>query len=257
MSTTHHKTVAFLGASTGVGLSALKHTLAAGHHCIALCRNPSKLTTIFPSERTPNLRVIQGNAHDAAAVSQCLLAANEDGGEEGSGSGRGRRLVDEIVSTIGGKFILSKLTIDDAHVCRKGMATLIDSLARLRSAGATGSPHIIVCSTTGMSRFGRDIPVAMMPLYHVLLKVPHEDKRAMEDRLVESGEAFTIVRASWLVDGESRREVRVGVEDPKTGRESKAIGYNISREDAGRWLAENLVLRIEGRYVDKIVMVTY
>ena len=29
-------TVAFFGASTGVGLSALKHSLAAGHHCIAL-----------------------------------------------------------------------------------------------------------------------------------------------------------------------------------------------------------------------------
>ena len=255
MSTTHYKTVAFLGASTGVGLSALKHTLAAGHRCIALCRHPSKLTTIFPADKNPNLRVIQGNAHDAAAVSQCLLvAANEEGGES---SGGRRRLVDEIVSTIGGKFILSKFTIDDAHVCRKGMATLLDSLAQLRSAGATGSPHIIVCSTTGMSRFGRDIPVAMMPLYHVLLKVPHEDKRAMEDRLVESGEAFTIVRASWVVDGESRWKVRVGVEDPKMGRESQAIGYNISKEDAGRWVAENLVLRIERKFVNKIGMVRY
>ena len=241
---THPKTVAFLGASTGVGLSALKHTLAAGHRCIALCRIPSKLTAIFPPERHPNLKVVQGNAHDIAAVSKCLVA------EKG-------KLVDEIISTIGGKFILSKITIDDKEVCRKGMITMLDALAQLRNGGATGKPHIVVCSTTGMSRFGRDIPLAMIPLYHVLLKVPHEDKKIMEDLLVESGEAYTIVHASWLVDGETSREIRVGVEDPKTGRESKAIGYTISREDAGKWFADNLVLQLDEKYVNKIVMVTY
>lgn len=234
---THYKTVAFLGASTGVGLSALKSTLAAGHRCIALCRIPSKLTAIFPPETTPNLQVIQGNAHDVAAVSKCLLA------EKG-------KLVDEIISTIGGKFIPSKLTIDDREVCRKGIATILETLAQLRSGGATGKPHIVVASTTGMSRFGRDVPLAMIPLYHVLLKVPHEDKRIMEDRLVESGEAFTIVRASFLVNGETSKEIRVGIEDPKTGRESSAIGYTISREDAEKWVADNLVLQLNGKYVN-------
>lgn len=241
---TQRKTVAFLGASTGVGLSALKHTLAEGHRCIALCRTPSKLTAIFPPERNPNLQVVQGNAHDTAAVSKCLVA--EDG-----------KLVDEIISTIGGKFIMSKLTIDDSQACRKGMATLLEALAQLRSSGVTGEPHIVVCSTTGMSHFGRDVPYVMMPLYHILLKVPHEDKRVMEDRLVESGEAFTIIHASWLVDGETSKQIRIGVEDPKTGRESTAIGYTISREDAGKWVADNLVLHLDRKYVNKIVMVTY
>ncbi len=241
---THYKTVTFLGASTGVGLSALKHTLAAGHRCIALCRVPSKLTAIFPPERTPNLQVVQGNAHDIAAVSECLVA------EKG-------KLVDVIVSTIGGKYVLSKITIDDKEVCRKGMTTILETLAQLRSGGATGKPHIVVGSTTGMSRFGRDIPLAMIPLYHVLLKVPHEDKKIMEDRLVESGEAYTIVRASLLVNGETGKEIRVGIEDPNVGRESKAIGYTISREDTGKWVADDLVLRLDGKYVNKIVMVTY
>ena len=241
---THRKTVAFLGASTGVGLSALKHTLAAGQRCIALCRIPSKLTAIFPPETTPNLQIVQGNAHDTAAVSNCLLA------EKG-------KLVDEIISTIGGKFIFSRLTIDDSKVCGKGMASLLEALAQLRSGGATGKPHIVTCGTTGMSHFGRDLPFAMMPLYYILLKVPHEDKKVMEDRFVESGEAFTIIHASWLVDGETSREIRVGVEDPKTGRESRAIGYTISREDAGKWVADNLVLRLDRNYVNKIVMVTY
>ena len=74
---------------------------------------------------------------------------------------------------------------------------------------------------------------------------------------MESGEAFTIIRASLLVDGETKKEIRVGIEDPKTGRESEAIGYTISREDTGRWIADHLVLQSGGNYVNKIVMVTY
>ena len=238
------KTVAFLGASTGVGLSALRHTLAAGHRCVALCRTPSKLTALFPPETTPNLRVLSGNAHDVAAVSACLQTADGP-------------LVDAIVSTIGGKPVLSKLTIDDPEVCRKGMATLLAALAELRRRGAAGRPRVVACSTTGMSRFGRDVPLAMVPLYYVLLKVPHQDKRVMEDRLAASGEAYTIVRASLLVNGATARPIRVGVEDPETGRESEAVGYTISREDAGKWVADNLVLKNDGTYVNKIAMITY
>ena len=241
---THPQTVAFLGASTGVGLSALKQTLAAGHRCIALCRTPAKLTSIFPPETTKNLEIVEGNAHDIAAVSKCLVA--EDG-----------KLVDSIVSTIGGKFIAYKLTIDDKEVCRKGMNVMLEALTQLRTKGATGRPHIAVCSTTGMSKHGRDVPLAVVPLYHVLLKVPHEDKRIMEDRLIESGESFTIVRASLLVNGESNKKIRVGIEDPKAGRESNAIGYTISREDTGKWIADNLVLQLNDQYVNKIAMVTY
>ena len=90
-----------------------------------------------------------------------------------------------------------------------------------------------------------------------MLKVPHVDKKVMEDRLVESGEAYTIVHPSLLVDGETSKEVRVGIEDPKTGRESKAIGYTISREDTGKWIADNLVLKLDGKYVNKVVMMTW
>lgn len=79
----------------------------------------------------------------------------------------------------------------------------------------------------------------------------------MEDRLVESGETYTIIRASLLVNGETSKKIRVGIEDPKTGRESEAIGYTISREDTGKWVADNLVLQLDGKYVNKIVMVTY
>lgn len=97
----------------------------------------------------------------------------------------------------------------------------------------------------------------MVPLYHAVLKVPHADKRIMEDRLVGSGEVFTVVRASLLTDGESEREVRVGVEDPEGGVEGREVGYTVSREDAGRWIAENLVVKGDARYLKKIASITY
>lgn len=137
------------------------------------------------------------------------------------------------------------------------MATLIEALAEVRKSGLVGGPHIIVGSTTGMSKFGRDIPLAMIPLYHVALKVPHQDKGIMEERLVASGEGFTIVRPSFFAGGESDKKIRVGIEDPKTGRESEAIGYTISREDVGKWIAESLILQRDAKYDNKIAMITH
>ncbi|KAI9927478.1 hypothetical protein ASPWEDRAFT_44827 [Aspergillus wentii DTO 134E9] len=238
-------TVAFFGASAGVGLSALNHTLAAGHQCIALCRNPSKLTAIFPPASTSNLTVMEGNAHDVDAVSKCLQTPTG-------------KLVDLIVTTIGGKPIISKMsvTLDDPHVCQQGATVLLEAITYLRSRGITGNPHIIACSTTGLSRFARDVPLPMVPVYTVMLKVPGEDKKIMEDRFAESGEAYTIVRASRLVDGETDKMVRVGLEDSTTGTESKAIGYSISREDTGKWIAEHLVMKRDARYLNKIATIT-
>ncbi|KAI1196326.1 hypothetical protein F5X97DRAFT_305638 [Nemania serpens] len=244
MATSQTQTVAFFGASGGVGLAALKLTLSTGRICIALCRKPEKLAAILPPEANPNLRIIQGDAKDIAAVSTCLEA-------------RPGVLVDQVISTIGGAPIMSKLTVDDPEVCRTGMAVLLEAIAKLRSGGTVGRPHIVAFSTTGLSRFGRDIPIAMVPLYHVALKVPHQDKTIMEDRLIASGEDYTIVRASLMVsEEETAKKVRVGIEDPKTGRESAAIGYTITKSDAGRWVAENLVLNKKDEYRNKIAMIT-
>lgn len=247
------KTVAFLGASNGVGHFALKHTLAAGYQCIALCRTPSTLTDALPLSEHPNLRIVQGNAHDLAAVTE--LIRKPDG-----------TLVDTIVTTIGAKPSLSWDAMAAAkEVCQKGMQTLLAALAQLRSdnnnnnggAAALGRPHIITCGTTGMSRFGRDIPLAQVPLYKVLLATPHADKRVMEDSLVESGEEFTLVRCGWLLNGEKGRPIRVGIEDPKKGVEVLEIGYAISREDAGRWFAENLVIKKDPKYLNKTATLVY
>lgn len=238
------KTALFIGASTGVGLSALKHSLKARYRCVAICRDPSKLANIFPEGTQPGLETIQGNAHDMSVVSRCLQIPEN-------------RFVDEVVFTIGAKFNAHALGPDDPNVCEKGMTVLLESIRNLRQQGAVGEPHIIICSTTGISRFGRDMPLATVPLYSIILSVPLKDKRKMEDALAASGESFSIVRCSLLVNGETKKSIRVGVEDPKTGIKSKAIGYTISREDAGRWLVQNLVEKKVPEYMKTAITITY
>jgi len=97
----------------------------------------------------------------------------------------------------------------------------------------------------------------MVPLYYYVLRAPNEDKKAMEKRLEDSTEEYTVVRMSALMGGETERVIRVGLEDPKKGREKGVIGYTISREDAGRWIVENLVFERDAKYLRNIATITY
>ncbi|KAK3681123.1 hypothetical protein B0T22DRAFT_474036 [Podospora appendiculata] len=256
MSTTT-KTVLFLGATGGCGLSALRRSLAAGHTCIALCRTPSKLTDKLasstpPTGATTNLVLEQGNAHDVDALARCLVQPR---------ASSPHALVDTIVFSIGGAFDMSSFSLDDPAVCEKGITALLAALQRCRDAqSATGRPRLVVISSTGISDAGRDIPLLMVPLYHVMLKTPHKDKKALEKAVMGSAEEWTIVRPSFFTDGpESPKGVRVGVEDPVAGTvESKAVGYTISREDVGKWIFENVVEERPGdaRWVKRAVSIT-
>ncbi|KAK0623762.1 hypothetical protein B0T14DRAFT_565086 [Immersiella caudata] len=243
------KTILFLGSTGGVALSALRRALNANHTCIALVRTPSKLTALFPSPPPANLHIIQGNAHDVPALTKALVSPSNPS-----------QLVDTIVSSIGGAFNFSNFSIDDPHVCERGIEALVAALKQTRESGATGRPNIVVVSTTGITKTGiRDVPLLMVPLYHLLLKQPHKDKEALERRVAESGDRFTIVRPSLLTDGgENAAGVRVGVEDVVKGEvESKAVGYTISREDTGKWIFEEVVQGEEGRWDGKAVTVSY
>ena len=254
------QTVAFLGASGGCGLAALQHTLAAGHTCVALCRTPSKLAAAFPDPQAlpRGLNLVRGDAHDAASVAECLRVP---------GSAAPGILVDIVVFTIGSPFNLAKMTTLDPDVCKKGIAALLEALASLRRAGArpaggagTG-PRLVVISTCGISAAGRDFPLAATPMYSFMLKVPHADKRVMEERLLAGGEAYTLVRPSLLCDGaRPDRKIRVGVVDARSGEGPTAkdgVGYSISREDTGRWMAENLILKPATEYIGKAVLITW
>ncbi|AEO57249.1 hypothetical protein MYCTH_2303165 [Thermothelomyces thermophilus ATCC 42464] len=271
---TDTKTILFLGATGGVGLSALRRSLAAGHSCIALCRTPSKLTSQLQQPDggsgtvPPNLDIVQGDAHDAAALARCLA-----------------RPVDAIVFSLGGRPTLRGLS--EPQVCERGMATLLAALRETkakreaaasatttergeeeirtrqeRGRGEGKKPRLVVVSTTGISEAERDVPLVMMPLYWAMLSAPHRDKRAMERLVVqEAGELadWTLVRGSLYTDGPATEgRVRAGMEDPvrRVVEVAAAPGYTISREDVGKWLFEEC---IEGgnKWVGKAAMISY
>ena len=262
------KTILFLGATGGCGLSALRNSLAAGHTCVALCRTPARLTAqLSAAEQSGSagarLRIEQGNAHDAEAVARALV-------HPPLSETKGSRLVDAVVFTIGGAFSAARFGLDDPHVCETGITALLTALQRCRADfGVKGNPLIVAVSSTGITTSGqRDLPLLMMPLYHVMLRQPHADKRAMEQALIAAsatGERFTVMRPSLLIDSPAKlgTPVRVGVEDLVTATvESRAIGYTIHRDDVGKWIFENLLDGSGGggggdRWVGKAVTVTY
>ncbi|OAA40975.1 NAD(P)-binding domain protein [Metarhizium rileyi] len=226
------RTIAFIGATGGCGLSALKRSVAAGYTCIALCRTPAKMDAHFP-EKPSNLVLKQGNAHDAVAVAEALIRPSDP-----------TAMVDAVNFSIGGN-VKANLTMDDPDVCKKGVAALLQALDTLRSNGVVGRPLIAVVSTTGISPHGRDVPLLFVPLYHVGLKVPHADKRVAEQILYGSRERFVLVRPSLLQDAQKPgKDIRVHVESEE-GVEHREVGYFISRDDVGRWMFENLLTHPE------------
>lgn len=126
---------------------------------------------------------------------------------------------------------------------------------------AQQKPILTAVSTTGISS-KRDIPIAMIPLYHWLLRVPHADKKVME-ALVEKAAArnvirgYLIVRPSLLTDGKKlgSSSVRVGWEN--VDGNGAAIGYTITRDDVGGFIFEKVIQNNAEEFTDKKVSLTY
>lgn len=158
-----------------------------------------------------------------------------------------------------------KFTGTDIHICEEGTRSILQALSELEKEGVEspiGGPRIVLLSTTGISDKGRDIPIAMIPLYHWMLSVPHEDKKKMEDVMV-NGEGknrkWVLIRPSFLGDGEGKglQNVRVSAEIAGAKREEVAIGYAIRREDVGEWIVESCAKGRDGTWDGKIVTLTY
>ncbi|RJE22809.1 UMTA methyltransferase family protein [Aspergillus sclerotialis] len=248
-------TIAFFGATGGCANSCLVLALRAGYCCTALARNPTKLRDLLRQREIPestiadNLIITTGDVTDIEPVKETLLS---NGGP-----------VNFIVCGIGGKPSFEnplRPTLDNPSICQDGMRTILAASRSLAVAETAGKPSLIVVSTTGISGHVRDFPLVMLPLYHWMLKVPHEDKKVMERLIREEMEKpagergiqnCSVIRPSLLTDGkeDGLENVQVGFE------EAPAVGYTISRKQVGRWMFENLVCK-DSEYVGKVVAIT-
>ncbi|KAK3946702.1 hypothetical protein QBC32DRAFT_319716 [Pseudoneurospora amorphoporcata] len=277
------KSILFISATGGIALSTLKRCLAASSSgpsrltITVLARSPTRLQALFsPTElASPSLRIIQGNAHSTSDIVPVLTHPSDP-----------TTLVDIIITGIGAKPDMKKLTVDDPHVCEKGARALMEALGQVQSttsgsgsASGTGTetsierrqkkPYIIAISAAGASTLHREYPLALYPVHALLLKAAIKDKRAMERVLVENNdqnEKWTVIRPSMLTDKPEigLDKVRVAVEDlvnNKLEGEKKVVGYTISREDVGKWIFERLVVvGDEGerrKYLGRAVVLSY
>lgn len=243
MSTTTKPTILFFGATGGVTLNALIHTLRAGYTAIAMVRTPSKLTALLSGAGISSftmsslLTIHGGDALDVSAVKKALLIRE---GEKLS-------LPATIISGLGGvpklQFTYPFLSFDTT-ICQTAAATLLTALQELYTdhpALEAAKPLLGFVSTTGISQGPEDVPFWIRFLYHQILHVPHLDKRAMES-LFRGAEGKTLravvgVRPTLLTDGKA-----VGVHNIRVGREAAPeMGYMVSRADVGEWIFQNVI----------------
>ena len=195
------------------------------------------------------LIITTGDVNDIEPVKETLLC---NGG-----------LVNYIVCGVGGKPSFEnplRPTLDNPTICQDAMRTILAACRTLTANKTISKPSMVVVSTTGISDLVRDVPLVMLPLYHWMLKAPHEDKRVMERLIREEIEKqadergiqnCSVIRPSLLTDGEGD-----GLENVQVGfEESPVVGYTISRKQVGRWIFENLVCK-DSKYVGKVVSIT-
>ncbi|KAL2013565.1 hypothetical protein VTN00DRAFT_1090 [Thermoascus crustaceus] len=247
-------TLAFFGATGGSTISCLAPAVEAGYKCTALARDPSKLEKLLQTRGVSesailsNLQITAGNVTDVDAVTKTLT--------------RDGATVDIVISGIGGKLLFDnplKPTLDNPTICQDAISTVIHALRTLPGP----KPILVALSTTGISDKKRDLPIAMMPMYHWMLKVPHKDKKVMESLILEEVDRpvtqrgisnFVIVRPSLLTDGPG-----LGVDKIKAGTETRpAVGYTISRNDVGAWVFEKVIKNPEeeSKFLGQIVTIT-
>lgn len=201
------------------------------------------------------LAIFEGDIRDVNKVGKTLAVPRKATG--GDLQANASDLVDIIISGIGGTPVFTpnplRPSLDDPTICQDAIATVLSALRTKTdtAGGARGpKPFIAALSTTGISAQKRDVPLAMIPMYHWLLAVPHKDKKEMEtllhaemakpaeQRVIQD---FLTVRPSFLTNGERRgtAKLRVGKEDAAGAK--PVVGYTISREDVGGWLFDEVV----------------
>ncbi|KAL2066443.1 hypothetical protein VTL71DRAFT_2514 [Oculimacula yallundae] len=257
MSSYTQKTIALFGATGGTGLATLKLALAAGNTVNVLARTPSKLANL--SSQYSKLNIIPGDIRDISAIKSTLIFET--------------RVVDTIISAIGMTIELSGFGFSSKSptICEDGTRAILAALSQLETENVaqvpSGGPEFVLLSTTGISDKGRDIPIAMMPMYHWMLTVPHKDKKQMEALMIHGegkSRKWVMIRPSFLRDGESKglQSIRVSTETPgaepeKIQEEIVAVGYVIHREDVALWIVEECVKGNGKKWQGKMVTLTY
>ena len=139
--------------------------------------------------------------------------------------------------------------MDQPDICGEAARVLVSALKEIYQENPalknSPMPSLTFVSTTGITTGPADVPWAMRFLYHVILAVPHVDKKKMEDAYrKESGGLFasvTGIRPTLLMGGIDVADA-AGLGKVRAGTEREPeLGYTVKRADVGWWMFENVV----------------
>lgn len=205
--------VAVFGATGSVGRLIVGQALEEGHTVTAFARDPAKLGV-----EHPNLRVVQGDAMDPAAVENavrgqgaivCALGAGAKGGIRAEGT---RNIV--------------------------------------RAMEKTGVRRLVCQSSLGVGDSRENLNFFWKYImFGMLLRQAYADHVAQEGHVMQSGLDWTIVRPGAFTDGPRTGAYRHGF-----APDDKAITHKVSRADVAEFMLKQLTDR---SYLHKTPALSY
>jgi len=193
------------GASGGTGQHLVQQALARGHTVTAFARRPDSIMAA-PS---PGLTVVQGDLHDAAAVS-AVIAGN-----------------DAVLSGLGAR------TLGRSDVLEVGVRNILAGMA------AHGVRRMIVLGASGATadatqHQGAGTRLLLKVLSATILREPFRSQRAQEKQLEASATDYTVVRPPRLLNGPFTGRYRVQEDGLPPG------GVTINRADVAHFMLRQL-----------------
>lgn len=166
--------IVVFGANGGTGRQLTVQALAAGHHVVAVTRNPAG----FPIAGR-RLKMAAADVHDRIATRRAVEGA------------------DVVLSTLGVPF-----TRQPVRIYSDGVASIIEALQ------ATGAKRLVVVSSSGATATrhadgGFLLNRVMQPMVtRTIGKTTYADMRRMEALLAASSLDWTVLRPGGLFDAE-------------------------------------------------------
>ena len=189
------------GASGATGRQIVAQGLERGHEITAFVRTPGKLTVT-----QPQLKIVQGNVGDAAAVSNAIKAQ------------------DAVVSTLGVGTPLRRdpQVVDGIHNILRAMTNW-------------GVRRLIYMSFIGVSDSRRDAGFVVRYIARWPLRNEIRDHEIKEGLVMKSDRDWTIVRAPTLTNGPRTATYRLGADIA-----ARSILPTISRADVADCILQEL-----------------
>ncbi|UOG76832.1 SDR family oxidoreductase [Hymenobacter tibetensis] len=189
------------GSTGGTGRQLVEQALTQGHTVTAFARNPQKIKF-----EHPNLRVVQGDVLDVAAVKQAI---------------------------VGQEVVLSAL---GAPAAQKDAVRSEGTRNIIRAMEQTGVRRFICLTTLGIGDSKPALPFAykylLVPLF---LRQAFADSELQEQCIQQSSLEWTIARPGTLTNGQRTGEYHHGF--PAT---QKGLKIKISRADVADFMLRQL-----------------